>query len=59
MGRRPESGTAMSDRPMYPCLECSASYPSYLASLDCADQDVLELDDRNHGRLFGINRSVN
>ena len=44
---------------MYPCLECTASYPSYLASLDCADQDTMELDDRNNGRLFGINRSTN
>jgi hypothetical protein len=49
----------MAERPMFPCAGCDAVYPSYLAALDCADQDAMEQDDRNHQRLYGINRSVN
>lgn len=45
------------ERRMYPCEECTATYPSYLAALDCAEQDVAERYDRAHGRLFKINRS--
>lgn len=44
-------------RHMYPCERCDSTYPSYLAALDCADQDALEDADRKSGRLFHINRS--
>jgi hypothetical protein len=48
----------MTGRPMYTCESCTAEYPSYLAALDCAEQDRAESYDRSHGRLFGINRGL-
>lgn len=49
----------MSTHQMYACESCTATYPSYLAALDCSEQDRAEEYDRTHGRLFGINRSNN
>ncbi len=43
------------DRPMFAC-PCGREYPSYLAALDCEDQDILEDQDRKSGRLFAMHR---
>jgi hypothetical protein len=42
--------------PNYACESCTCTYPSYLAALDCADQDALESEDRANGRLFRSHR---
>jgi hypothetical protein len=45
----------MNDR-FYACESCTSTYPSYLAALDCADQDAIEREDRDNGRLFRMHR---
>lgn len=42
----------------YICTECTREYPSHLAAEDCREQDLLEADDRTHGRLYGIHRGL-
>jgi hypothetical protein len=42
--------------PSYACTACTCTYSSYLAALDCADQDQLEREDRANGRLFRSHR---
>ena len=41
---------------MTSCTHCGKQWPSQLYADDCADQDVMEADDRAHGRFYGINR---
>ena len=34
---------------------CGKTWPSKLYAEDCADQDEMEQDDRDHGRLYRSN----
>lgn len=43
---------------MVRCKNCGREWPSPLIAADCADQDELEEDDRQHGRLFRSNRDA-
>lgn len=43
---------------MVRCKTCGHDWPSRIYAEDCAEQDELEEDDRQHGRMFRSNRDM-
>lgn len=46
--------TNQADPRVYRCT-CGKTWPSPIYAEDCADQDDIEADDREHGRLYRSN----
>lgn len=43
---------------MVACENCGRQWPSPIYASDCAEQDELEEDDRQHGRMFRSSRAA-
>lgn len=46
---------AQADPITYQCESCGKHWPAQINADDCADQDEMEADDRDHGRLYRSN----
>lgn len=46
---------AQADPTTYQCKACGKHWPAKVYADDCADQDEMEADDKEHGRLYRSN----